>query len=296
MFRSHLCLLSILAALALPIKVVAQVNVLVTIKPLQLIAETIVGGVGTISTLLPAGNSPHHYNLSPSDRIAIEAADLIIYVGEELETQFDSVMDQLGSKKNILELLPLQSLERHSLTTEMASATGIENIRYDPHIWLNTGNATKIAEAIRNRLTLLDKARAGEFAENFNRFNNRLNELQSLLHQKLETADPGPYVVYHNAFRYFEKQFELSHRLAFVEDPEIQPGMRQILKVREAITNFEPVCLFTDDSASQATINTMLSGYQINSVQLDLLGKRLGEAEGYEQLMENLVDDFTNCF
>jgi zinc transport system substrate-binding protein len=107
---------------------------------------------------------------------------------------------------------------------------------------------------------------------------------------------PGPYLVYHDAFGYFEKQFGLGHDLTLVEDPEISPGIRQIMTVRAAITDISPSCLFIDESANQATINTMLSGYDINQVSLDLLGKRLVETESYETLMENLVFDFINCF
>lgn len=296
MFRSLLCLLCNLVALGLPLNAVAEVNVLVTIKPLQLLTEAIIGDKGRVSTLMSADSSPHHYTLSPADRIAIEAADLIIYIGEELETQFDSVMGQLRSRQNILKILDLQSLERLSLKPGEVDTDGRDSQRFDPHIWLDTDNASIIAATIRDQLSIIDNTHASEYAENFNRFNNTLNDLENQWQAKLQSTEVRSYLVYHDAFGYFETQFGLSHQLVMVEDPEMQPGMRQILSVRETITEIQPVCLFIDESARAATINTMLSGYKINTVQLDLLGKRLTDMEGYEQLMENLVNDFINCF
>lgn len=293
MIRSFLC---IFAALVAAPNTAAEVNVLVTIKPLQLIAEAIIGDAGTVATLMPAGSSPHHYTLSPADRVAIEAADLIIYVGEELETQLDSIMRQLEAKKNILKMLNLESLERLSLIPGEGIKDGMDIPRFDPHIWLNTDNATTMAAAIRDQLAVIDSTQASEFADNFNRFNNSLIDLESQWQQSIQSIELEPYLVYHNAFSYFETQFGLGHRLVLVNDPEIQPGIRQILNVRKALTEIQPVCLFIDESASRATINTMLSGYKINMVQLDLLGKKLTETEGYEQLMENLINDFIHCF
>ncbi|MBL4819802.1 MAG: zinc ABC transporter substrate-binding protein [Gammaproteobacteria bacterium] len=290
MFRRLLC---ILVVLAFSPGSFANVNVVVTIKPLQLIAQSIIGDAGSVKVLMAPGNSPHHYSLSPSDRIAMESADLIVYVGEELETQLDSVMGQIGSRKNVLKLLDLETLVKIPLDGDGPAA---QHQRYNPHIWLNSNNGIIIAEAIRDRLIKIDSAKAAEYSNNFSHFSNRLVNLEEQWHSRLLSASTGPYVVYHDAFSYFESQFGLGHGLALVVDPEIQPGIRQILNVRKEISAIQPVCIFTDVSASEATINTMLSGYQLNSVQLDLLGKNLGETQGYEQLLDNLVSDFINCF
>ena len=293
MFRNALVTLTLLL---LPVTLFGDVQVLVTIKPLQLVTEAVLGDHGTVTLLMPAGSSPHHYTLSPADRRAIEAADLIVYVGEELETQFDSIMQQLKSSKNVLELLSLESLNRIPLDNHGHAETGTDAPRYNPHIWLDPDNALVIAAAIRDRLGQLQASQATALAENYRRFEAELTSQAESWSERLQNVDVQPFAVYHNATDYFERRFNVAASVVLVEDTEEQPGIREILARRQAIKDTRPVCLFTDRNASQATINTMLSDYQLRSVQLDLLGERVPQNQGYVILMGNLVNDFTSCF
>jgi zinc transport system substrate-binding protein len=278
-----------------PAQAFAAVEVAVSIKPLQLITQTIVGDRGSVLSLMPAQSSPHHFTLSPSDRLAIESSDLIIYVGEELETEFDSVMMQLKTDKNILRLLDLANLLRLNLAGEPVQGTLKGNQRFDPHIWLNTQNVLTIAEEIRDRLVDIDPEGQMAFNANYNQFAKRVISLKTQWQQRLQTSPRTSYMVFHNAFAYFEFEFGLEHVLTMVEDSEVPPGARQMLKVRQSIYDLNPSCLLLDAAANEALISTLMSKQTVTMVQIDLLGANLAEGEGYEHLMENLVNGFSLC-
>lgn len=287
--------LLVAVALLLPVKSSAAVEILVTIKPLQLIAEAVAGEEDAITTLMSAANSPHHFTLSPSDRAAIERADLILYVGEELETQISSIIAQHGSSKAVVAMARLEELTRIPFMANDAAAASRDH-RVNPHLWLSTNNAIAMAKTIRDRLSELDSSRVGLFNENTDRFESLLENRSRQWQTGLAALNVGPYMVYHDAIPYFERQFGLQHNLVLVEDPEVTPGIRSILQVRDAVTELNPVCLFTDESAREATIETLLSGKSINTIQLDLLGKNISDGGGYDQLIEKLVEDFESCF
>ena len=61
-------------------------NVVTSIKPLELLVKAVAGDSVQVSTLVPAGSSPHNYTMKPSQRRALEQADAIFWVGPEMET------------------------------------------------------------------------------------------------------------------------------------------------------------------------------------------------------------------
>ncbi|MBL4729432.1 MAG: zinc ABC transporter substrate-binding protein, partial [Gammaproteobacteria bacterium] len=73
-------LILLLAALLCPVSR-GDESIVTTIKPLQMIAEAVVQEYGSVSSIVDAQQSPHHFTVSPSDRIALARADMTVWIG-----------------------------------------------------------------------------------------------------------------------------------------------------------------------------------------------------------------------
>jgi zinc transport system substrate-binding protein len=262
-----------------------DVRVVTTIKPLQLIVKAVVGEQGTVSALL-TGNSPHSYALTPSDRIALGEADLVLWVGKELESFIEGAIGQLQEQTTVLTVLDVEDLNRLPL----------ENGQLDPHVWLDTNNALEIARTISRELERIDSGNQLLYRQNFAAFENQLELTEEELLRVTASLLTTPFIVHHNAYQYFEQQIGINHAFALVLDPEIQPGIRHILSVRDLIQQTQPSCLLVEPDSSPAAIDTFLSGYELKQFTIDLLGNQLpADSNGYSQLMLNLANDFVAC-
>ncbi|MCP5347787.1 MAG: zinc ABC transporter substrate-binding protein [Gammaproteobacteria bacterium] len=283
MLRPHF-MLTLILLIAPP--ALGQVNLVVSITPLRLIAEGILDGHGNTRVLVPVSGSPHHYTMTPSDRLALASADLILYVGEQLETELHGVMRNLARNQQVVELSTLPGLFRRQLE---GSGT------LDPHIWLDDRNGLVIAAALRDILSERFPDRASTWQENYWRLEQQLLADEVRWRDELDSVPGQSYAVYHDAIGYFESRFARSHSIVLLENPELQPGIRQIMQIRKAITELRPVCLFTDVTSRQNTVDTLFDDTPVRQVQLDLLGDRLEAGAGYPQLLDNLVTDFSDC-
>jgi zinc transport system substrate-binding protein len=299
-----LACLSVLPALAHPQPAAPEqrsaVKVVTTIKPLQLIVSAITDGITTPLLLIPANQSYHHYTLRPSAVRLLDDADLVVWVGPELETYLSGMFAQLGPQVQVIRAFELPGLQRHELNKDTGSADDDHGHnhsgQFDPHIWLDTENALLIAQAAAQQLSVLDVANAGRYASNLSAFSERLRQTQQDIAQKSSAYQNVSYAVYHNAFQYFEKQNGLQHQLVFVMVEDMQPGVRHIMAVREALQQLRPVCLLEDVTTSAATVTTVLGDYPIYRERADLLGEALTPGpEAYTRLMTNLADVFQRC-
>jgi zinc transport system substrate-binding protein len=261
------------------------VHVVTTIKPLQLIVKAVIGEHGTVTALLTE-NSPHSYALTPSDRIALGEADLVLWVGKELETFIEGAIGQLRDQTTVLTVLDFQDLNRLLL----------ENGQPDPHVWLDTRNALQIARTISRELEQIDSGNQLIYRQNFAAFEHQLELTEGELLRVTASLLTTPFIVHHNAYQYFEQQIGINHAFALVLDLEIQPSIRHILSVRDLIQQTQPSCLLVEPDSSPATIDTFLSGYELNQLTVDLLGNQVPlDGNGYSQLMLNLANDFVSC-
>ncbi len=275
----------------------AEVRVLATVKPLQLIASAITENVSSVALLMPANQSPHHYNLTPSDRNSLEEADLILWIGEELETALSGVLQEMAAEKEVIELAKLAGLNLHAPRISGRSANADVAGRIDPHLWLDTENARVIAATLADKLSAMDAGNAAEYALNLQRFSAGILELNAWIEQQILTVRGQKFVVYHDALQYFEAQFNWPQAFALLNDTESQPGMRHIIATRDALRETQPRCLYTDISTRPETLATLLAGYEVKQVELDLLGSDIPTGvHAYRDLMKRLTSTVVSCF
>ena len=240
---------------------------------------------GVVTSIVSGQQSPHQFTMSPNDRRALAEADMLIWIGADFEIYLADFFEQESRAE-----ITLNTLQLTGLTLYDAAADQL-----DAHLWLDTGNALKIAEAVAQRLWRLDETNAGHYRQNLAHFRRSLENTNREISELLQRSSGQHYVVFHNAYQYFEKQFGLQHQFALLNDPEIEPGIRQILNTRARIKVSRPHCLLHELTSSMKLIDTMLDGYELKTVAVDLLGENLSAGDGYIGLISNVAAKFSSC-
>jgi len=292
-----LLLLVIAATLLGPRPLLAQPQVLASIKPLQLIASAVTDGVSSPSLLIAANQSPHDVTLRPSDVRKLAEAELLLWVGPEMETYLANIMARTESRERTLQAVSLPGIRLHESGTDSAHGHEEDDGHFhDPHIWLDTGNALVIARHLAETLGTIDPQNRARYERNVQAFGDSIRQLEQRVQERINAVPDPRYAVYHNGIQYFEKQFGLHHEFVMVPDHEIQPGVKHILAMREMVVERQPVCVLEDISASDATISTVFRNHPIVRVRIDTMGDAVAPGPaGYATLIDNLAEAIGHC-
>lgn len=291
----------------------AEVRLLTSIKPLQLIAAAVQDGVGAPAVLLPPGASPHHYALRPSDVRRVREADLLYWIGPDMEAFLPRVLDGRDKPDVAVQALPGMTLRRfgdshaedhhdeHEHEHEHADdALGHDHDHrpgsLDAHLWLLPANARVIAARMAADLAQLDAANAARYAANLQAFEARLEALDGRIRPQLAQLSGKPYFVFHEAYDYFEAAYGLKHAGVFSVLGEVQPGARHVAAMRARLQQTGPSCVFSEPPLRPRLAETLSAGLPVKLAELDAQGGALPvDARGYEQLLENLAAGLTEC-
>ncbi|MFK4076168.1 zinc ABC transporter substrate-binding protein ZnuA [Ectopseudomonas khazarica] len=287
----------------------AEVRVLTSIKPLQLIAAAVQDGVGAPEVLLPPGASPHHYALRPSDVRRVRDADLLYWVGADLENFLPRVLNNRQKPQVAVQDLPGMALRHFGDSHEEHAGHGEDHAdedlghdhdhrpgSLDAHLWLSPVNAKVIAARIAADLSALDAANAARYAANLQAFEQRLDALDGRIRPQLAALQGKPYFVFHEAFDYFEAAYGLKHAGVFSVLTEVQPGARHVAAMRERLQAAGPSCVFSEPPLRPRLAETLTAGLPVKLAELDALGGTLPvDATAYPLLLENLANGLSEC-
>ena len=277
----------------------AEVRVLTSIKPLQLIAAAVQDGVGAPEVLLPPGASPHHFALRPSDVRQVESADLLYWIGPDMEGFLPRVLDGRDKPTVAVQALPGLTLRHFGEGAEHAHEHDHDAHDHDhrpgsldAHLWLLPANARVIATRMADDLVAADPANAARYQTNLAAFEQRLARLDTELKARLAPLASKPFFVFHQAFDYFESAYGLQHAGVFSAASEVQPGARQVAAMREQLQAAGPACVFSEPPLRPRLAETLSAGLPVRLAELDALGAR---ALSYEQLLRDLAGGLAGC-
>lgn len=279
----------------------AQVNILTSIKPLQLIAQAIQGEQGQAQVLLPPGASPHSFSLRPSDRKRLAEAELFYWIGPDMENFLTALAKQHQQTSIAIQSLPnLQLLyytaehedeeddhEHHDEHDHHHQPGGL-----DTHLWLSIPNALVIAERMATDLSRLDAQHAPVYQNNLAAFQQRLKTLDNELAQQLAEVQDKNFFVFHEAFNYFEQAYGLQHGGVLAINAEVQPGARHLQQMRQRLEQAGPSCIFTEPPAPPRLAFSLSKDLPIQLQEVDVLGV---QAQNYEQLLQGLANQLKQC-
>ena len=280
----------------------AEVKVLTSIKPLQLIAAAVQDGVAIPEVLLPPGASPHNYALRPSDVRKVQSVDLVYWIGPDMEGFLPRVLNGRTLPSVAVQDLPGLKLRRFAEDSHSHAEETDEHDHdhrpgsLDAHLWLSPINARVIATKMAADLSAADPANAARYQSNLKAFDERLDALDLRLKARLAGIAGKPYFVFHEAFDYFEEAYGLKHAGVFSVAAEVQPGAQHVSAMRTRLQEVGKTCVFSEPPLRPRLAETLVAGLPVKLAELDALGGYTpATAQGYEQVLEKLGNDLAGC-
>ena len=288
----------------------SDIKVLVSIKPFHSLVSAIMQDVSEPLLLINGNNSPHSYALRPSSAENLQQADLVFWGGEILEGFLTKPLQSLASRAKLvslqetagLRLLPLRSgigwqkhetdsTNDHSAEDETTSTSGT-----DPHIWLDPYNAKIISAKIVEILTAMDPQNAQSYRINGEKYGLRLELLDRKLKAEMTKVAETPYMVFHDAYQYFEKRYQLNVIGAVTLHLGYGSSVRRLKTVRKTIKKEKIRCIFSEPQFSPKLLQTVTAGTNVKQGTLDPLGAGLESGpELYFTLLNNLSHNISSC-
>ncbi len=309
----------------------ADVKVVTSIKPIHSLAAYVMDGVGKPNVIVDGYNSPHGFSLKPSHAKMIENADLIIWVGEDLEAFLEKPLDSIAKKAAKVELMDLKGIKKlkfreknifeghddhghkedkhddhghkkdkhddHGHKKDKHDDHGHEGHahgEHDPHIWLDPMNAKVIIKEITNQLVKLDSANSEKYKANSKKAIADIDALTKSI--KKDLNKDSRVVVFHDAYQYFENRFGIKVLGALTVNTDVLPGAEQLAEIREVIEHEKVNCIFSEPQFNPSIIKTIAKDTNIKTGVLDPLGATIDKGKGmYSELLKNMSSSFKGC-
>lgn len=305
-------------------------EVVVTLKPLHSLVQSVMGGTGKAILLVDGIASPHGFSLKPSQIRAIQNAKVVFFVDEDFEGFLDNALDAAPESvikfpfadKAGLHLLPIreggawdphhhhhgaehqdEAAEEHHDGAETDENHDHEHHHHhgehgelNLHVWLDIGNAEKMATAVATELSKIHPENAAIYEKNATALKSRLAALDARLASELKAVAGKPYIVLHDAYPYFEKRYGLTAVGSITIDPDQPPSAHRIQAIRQKIRDAHAVCLFREPEFSDKLVKTVAEGLPVHLSVLDPLGADFKAGPDlYEKALQQIADNLKSC-
>lgn len=278
-----------------------KLKIATSIKPITLIVQQITGEVANVEQILPNSVSPHIFQMTPSMHNKLNIADLIIWVGPTLEPNLTKPIKNISNNNSILTLLDLNLPVKLSTRDKNFWNASFEHQHHhhhhgdlDPHIWLSITNIKYIIQQITSQLANLDQQNKNIYEKNSKQLINKLENTKSLIKQKLSTQNLKKYIVFHDAYQYFEQEFQVQSEGVLTLNPEIPLGAKALIELKSKIKQNQIDCLFAEPEFDSKKINELAINLKLNFAILDPLGSK-NSITKIEDLLLTLTDIIINC-
>ncbi|WP_027486406.1 zinc ABC transporter substrate-binding protein ZnuA [Allorhizobium undicola] len=315
-------LLASLLCLVTPALGVAAPKVVASVKPVHSIVAAIMEGAGSPDLLVEGAGSPHAYSLKPSKARQLEKADLVFWVGPGLESFLEKPLDALSGHAEVVELSTAQGVIRLPLREggafdahdhdheggdhkdhagahghdEHAHQDAHEHEGMDMHLWLDPDNARAIARTVAAKLAAKDPANAALYDKNLKGFEQRMDALDSELKTSLGPVKDKPFIVFHDAYQYFEHHYQVAVAGSITVSPDVAPGAERVAQVHGKVKSLSAACIFAEPQFPPKLIAVVAEGTDARTGTLDPLGADIKDGPDlYPTLMRNLAANLVKC-
>lgn len=287
----------------------ASAAVVASLKPLGFIASAIADGVIPTEVLLPDGASEHDYSLRPSDAKRLQNADLVVWIGPEMEAFMDKTATAFpDAKKVTISTLPgVKPLLMKGTDDDDddhghnhgAAEKGDEDHHhgeYNMHLWLSPEIARLSAVAIHDKLVELMPQSRAKLDANLKDFEANLAATDKQVGNELAPLKGKGYFVFHDAYGYYEKHYGMTSLGHFTVNPEIQPGAQRLHEIRTQLVEQKATCVFAEPQFRPAVVEAVARGTSVRMGTLDPLGTNipLGKAS-YPAFLTQLANQYSSC-
>ena len=312
-------ILTILSLVSFITPVNAEVKVVTSIKPLHSLASYLMDGVGKPDLIVDGYASPHGFSMKPSHAKMLQDADLIFWVGEDLENFLEKPLNSIAKKAEKIELMDIKGLnvlsfrernifDEHDDHDDHEGHTkkkkddhddhddheGHGHGEYDPHIWLDPINAKVILKEMTEHLIENDSKNTSTYKSNLDKALKDIDKLTMNVMTELNQSVSS--IVFHDAYQYFEKRFNVNILGAFTVNTDVMPGAEQLAQIREIIEHDKVSCVFSEPQFNPDIIKAVAKDMNIKTGVIDPLGATLDPGKDlYFDLIRNMSASFKGC-
>ena len=293
-------------------------NVSVDIAPLHSLVASVMNGVGVPSLIIPPGSSPHDHQLRPSEAKAMQDANIVFWMGEELTPWMENAVKTLSSnasvttflendKTSLLEFREGALFEAHDHEDEQHDDEHDEHDdeehdeqghgSHDPHAWLSPNNAKAWLDVIAAQLSSYDTENAGVYFTNAASAKSEIEMMIAEINLALDPIRGGKFIVFHDAYQYFENDFDFQASGAISIGDASDPSPARIAKIQKRIRDEETNCVLAEPQFKANLVQTVMEGSQANTNVIDPLGAGLKPGILlYNKLIKNMAQSLADCF
>ena len=305
-------------------------QVAVDIAPVHSLVARVMEGVAVPDLIIQPGASPHEYSLRPSEAAALQASDLVFWVGPGLTPWLADTIETLAQEASVTALSKLDGtvkLEfRESAMFEVhdhddhsghddhdahadhdahddhddhngtAGHDEHDHGAYDPHTWLSPKNAMTWLNAIAGQLSAVDPDNAGAYFANAAAGRAEIEVLMGDVTAILDPLRNGRFIVFHDAYQYFEQDFNFPASGALSISDASDPSPARIAEIRDRIAEQGIDCVLAEPQFNPGLIATVLDGTDAQTGILDPIGSDLEPGSAlYPDMIRNLAKALASC-
>ena len=306
-------------------------GIITTIQPINALVSAVIGNTGKTISIIPAKQSPHEFKLKPSDVKVLQDGNLIFYVSNHLESSVTKVFKNLPKNIKIINLMEESDIDHLAIRDNEAwerhdhhghddhddhDKHGKKDDDHDDHdkhgkkdddhanhekeddvhIWLSPNNAIKIVKKVNKELNLYFPENSKIYDENASKFINKIKNLKEELVKELAPIKDKPFIVFHDAYQYFEKTFELNAVGSVALEGDIASSPKQISFIKEKIKESNASCVFQEPQFDTKLVKIVVEGTNAEIGTLDPLGVNItGDKDFYLQLLRNMSKSLKEC-
>ena len=300
------------------------------IAPVHSLVARVMQGVGAPSLIVAPGGSPHEYNLRPSEAGALQEADVVFWVSPDLTPWLGGALESLAGDAVTVELLETDGTkelemrenalfeahdhgdddhedhddheshdDHHDEDHHDEGAAGHDDHGHgdhDPHAWLSPDNGAAWLDAIAATLAKVDPQNADAYRENAAAGRRELHTLKGEISATLDPVRGSNFIVFHDAYQYFETAFDIAASGAISLSDASDPSPSQIAAIQARVADQNVTCVLSEPQFNPGIVASVMDGSDARTGVLDPLGSGLEPGPDlYPRLLQNLAQALAGC-
>ena len=307
-----------------------DIKVVTTIKPLHSLISRIMETRGEPQLIIEGTNNPHTFVFKPSHAKMIEEADIVFWIGEDLEAFMEKPLNSLAKDTKKIAFMDSESIEKLKFREEnifddhddhddhdghkdddhddhddhdghddehddhAGHHDGHNHGEFDAHIWLDPENAKEMVKIIRDELIKIDPEGQRQYSVNTAGATLELDNLINNVEKEL--SKDISYIVFHDAYQYFETRFGVKSAGALTLNPDVLPGAKQIADIQDLISDKGIKCIFSEPQYNPKIIETLGNDMNISTGVMDPLGAFIDPGPTmYVELVNGIANSIKDC-
>jgi zinc transport system substrate-binding protein len=277
-------------------------EIVVSIKPLHSLVSAVTEGSNSVSLVIDGSMTPHNFALKPSHAKLLNNAKVLFYIDDEFESALKKTVKGLPKSVKVIRVSKMKKLRLLSTRADDNwEEDGHDHHDHghssnDLHIWLDPNNAIEIVKSITQELSAIYPENINTYKKNAKNIIKEIKTTDLLIKSMLEPVRNKPYIVFHDAYQYFEKAYSLKSVGSILVDPELPASAQRIIKIRSKIKSLNAHCVFKEPQFRAKIVKTVIDGTTTKIGILDPLGADIKSgSDMYTNLLKNIAENLNAC-